>query len=94
MSDDLDRVLCKRCTPQTPHGLAQRIIAQAAARSVRAPMGVMDEIAFMFMVPRPAFALGLSVLLGLFIGFEAGGLTTLADQDFTSFLVVDEGGWL
>lgn len=96
MNDDLDRILCKRCAPQTPRGLAERIIAQAAMRRERGPKALVNEMAMMFVVPRPAFALGFSILLGLLIGFEAGGMTSTVSesQDFASFLVVDEGGWL
>lgn len=93
MTDDLDRLLNKRMTPQAPSNLAHRIAEMAGQKPARRPLNIWDEISAMFIIPRPAVALGFSILLGLFVGFQAGDVSS-TEVDWASSLYVDEGGWL
>ncbi|MEM6780522.1 MAG: hypothetical protein AAF569_01515 [Pseudomonadota bacterium] len=95
MNDDLNQLLNKKYAPDAPSNLAYRIIDAAKNRKNKKPRNVWEELSWMFIVPRPALALGVSVLIGLMIGFQGGSvLDTSLYSDWTSFLIVDEGGWL
>lgn len=94
MTNDLERLLNKRAMPKAPGNLAHRIVEAAAERKARKGMNLWEEVMAMFVIPRPAYAFGLTILLGLFVGFGVGGDITTYTGDWDSFLIIDEGGWL
>lgn len=93
--DDVTKLLSARHTPRAPAGLAERIIFEAVSRiQVLPKRSFWNEFAAMFALPHPSVVLASGVIVGLVMGLQAGdGLTTLG-QDWTSFLDINEGGWL
>lgn len=94
--DDLGTILSHRYAPSVPKDLAERII-HAAVQGVRerpTPNNIWLELGAMFALPHPSVVVAMSVLIGVVVGFQAGdGLVPLG-QDWTSFLEINEGGWL
>jgi hypothetical protein len=102
MNNDIDTLLMARCGVDVPSGLAQRIINMAHPRKTKTERwaDIWADIQFMFVIPRPAYALALAAVFGLLLGFDYPTATESdVHADFTSFLSVDnsdfdEGGWL
>lgn len=95
--DDIDTVLAKRMSvPAARADLAERIIHRAiAAMPLPVRSGtVWTDMLSMLALPHPSVLVAASVILGLMFGVQAGdGLFSL-QQDWTSFLDINEGGWL
>jgi len=94
--EQLNALLSRRYMPRAPHDLAERIIhAAVSGVQVKAPpRNIWAELGAMFALPHPSVVVVTSILLGLAVGLQAGdGLTTLT-QDWSSFLDINEGGWL
>ena len=102
MNDDIDHILMTRRAVDVPEGLAQRIINMATPRTQKSDSwaDIWSDMQAMFVIPRPAYALAMAVLIGLFVGLEDSALNdNTPSTDFTSFLSVasadfDEGNWL
>ena len=111
MFDNLDKLLKTRKTPEAPEGLSARIIAAA----VREKQGVSSadtpvwqtlwvEIESLFIVPRPAFAMAIIVLVlgfGMLLGSsseESDFAATLTPGEVASFMVIEDrfsvGDWV
>ncbi|MCB9989653.1 MAG: hypothetical protein H6868_10045 [Rhodospirillales bacterium] len=89
-NDNLDTILMQRRVPvMASPGLAGRIIAQAVARK---QPSWWEELADMFALPRPAvaFATALVLVAGLALGWEAEGFYWLTQEDWGSFLYINE----
>ena len=102
MNNDIDHILMTRRAVDVPEGLAQRIINMATPhkRKEERWIDIWSDIQAMFVIPRPAYALAMAVVIGLFVGLGDGALNdTVSDADLTSFLSAasadfDEGNWL
>ena len=95
---DLDPLLMQRAVPRAPHDLADRIVY----RAVRTPQvtrltlrGIVSECMSFLVIPRPALAFGLCLMIGLFSGWAS---TQDADAGDTTTQVLDmvviEEDWL
>lgn len=96
LMDELDQILLKRAVPEVPHDLSGRIIRQARAHqlSPRPFRSLFLEIMDFIVLPRPAYAMAFSLCVAMIVGFEAAGGLAFAQQDWSSFLMIDEGEWL
>jgi hypothetical protein len=98
----LDRLLNERYEPAAPEGLAARIVAAAhreqpaaQARGRRIPLsgrlqGWAAEFGEFFLLPRPALAVAVCLIVGAVAGFEAQAQMMPGDIDWSSFLDVNE----
>lgn len=97
MNDDtkLNEILGKRVMTPPSTNLAARIIAAAEMRK-NTPLIyiIIEEIAAMLVIPKPAYAVGACLVFGVMIGMEYGVDTTMINQDLFSFIEVEEGDWL
>lgn len=94
--DELNRVIAHRYAPQAPSNLAERII-HAAMMDVQAggmPRNLWAEIGAMFALPHPSVVMATIVIFGVVIGIQAGDSLIPLGQDWSSFLDINEGGWL
>lgn len=97
--NELDALLARRITPQTPGGLAERIIAAAvtaqsgAQLSGKGRYGRAGTFVHGLLLPRPAFVLTLIFFLGLAVGtgssFFSPTLET-GEYDLSTFLLVGD----
>lgn len=95
-NNTLEVMLARRTVPKARPDLAERIIHAAIAQipARLKPQSLWDEFLGMFALPHPSVMVAAGVLLGLAVGLQAAdGLSSL-QQDWTSFLYVNEGGWL
>lgn len=93
--DDVNTLLSKRYSPAAPQGLAEKIIFKAVTSiQVLPKRSFWNEFGAMFALPHPAVVLACGVILGLVMGLQAGDGLTMLNQDWSSFLDVNEGGWL
>lgn len=100
--DNIDQLLTMRHTPQAPGDLADRIVY----RAVRTPQqssrllgfGFFHELAGLFVIPRPAFALAVCLVIGVGGGWMTTSLPDTATQAATesaSFdMIVMEEDWI
>lgn len=95
--DEINRLLSMRAAPpRAPSNLAERIIHAAISgiAEKQMPRNIWAEIGSLFALPHPSVVVAMSILIGLVVGFQAGdGLAPLG-QDWSSFLDINEGGWL
>lgn len=92
---DINALLSKRYSPKAPQGLAEQIIFRAvSSMQVLPKRSFWNEFAAMFALPHPTVVLACGVLLGLAMGLQAGDGLTMLGQDWSSFLDINEGGWL
>ncbi|PZQ45441.1 MAG: hypothetical protein DI551_07395 [Micavibrio aeruginosavorus] len=92
---DLNRWLSLRAMPPSSGDLAERII-HAAVSQIRekTKLSFWAEVASMITIPHPSVAVATGLVLGLVVGMQTGdGLFAIQD-DWSSFLYVNEGGWL
>lgn len=95
----LEDILARRTAPQTPGGLAERIIAAAAAGQPgmqpagKRQYGWAGTFVHALLLPRPAFVLTLIFCLGLAVGtgssFFSPALDT-GEEDLSTFLLVGD----
>lgn len=92
---DMENMLKRRAVPAASGDLSERIIHAALAHMpVRTRPGFWGELMAMFALPHPSVAIAAGVILGLVLGIQAGdGLFAIQD-DWSSFLYINEGGWL
>ncbi len=101
MKDDLNTLLARRFVPSAPSNLAQSIIAGSLSVSygpaIRLPewLGiVLDNV----IMPRPAVAFALFLILGVVTGIYMEGHAFTDAQNLSSYLQLDEslavGEWL
>ena len=95
--NELNAMLGRRAVPPKARAdLAERII-HAAVSQVQArprPQGIWNEIMSMFVLPHPSVAVAAGIILGLLMGVQAGDGLAVLQQDWSSFLDINEGGWL
>lgn len=94
--DDMNDLLNRRKNPPARSGLAERII-HAALQHPQEKMRASDvwnEILAMLAIPHPSVAVAAGIVLGLMMGMEASDGLSILQQDWSSFLVINEGGWL
>lgn len=100
---DIDQWLLMRHTPKTPDDLADRIVHRAVRTSQRTSRrtfasGWFQEMAELFIVPRPAFALAVCLVIGVGGGWMTTALpdtTMQATTETTSFdVIVMEEDWI
>lgn len=94
--DELDRLLSQRSVPRPRADLAERIIHAAVSHIQERPRakGFWNELLDMLVLPHPSVAVAAGVILGLVVGAQAGDGLFILQQDWSSFLYVNEGGWL
>jgi hypothetical protein len=99
MYEDLDHILQRRAVPEVPHGLAEQIIAAAARMEKAGPRrrrmvtDLWQGFAEMFVLPQPAFALAIVLVIGLTLGLNGQVQSLLADEGddlMTSFALADD----
>ena len=94
---NIDAFLMKRAVPPAADShLAERIIHAALASIPQRmrPQSLWADFISMFAIPHPAMLAVAGIILGLLVGLDTGdGLFSL-QQDWASFLDVNEGGWL
>lgn len=95
--DKLSEMLRARyMPPQAPSNLAERII-HAAMQDLQArqmPRNLWAEISVMFALPHPSVVMATLVIFGVVVGIQAGDSLIPLGQDWSSFLDINEGGWL
>lgn len=95
--DELDTMLLRRAAPPSPRRNFAEDIIHAALTHPRARAQALTfwgEFTSMFAIPHPSVAVAAGIILGLVMGVQAGDGMTLLQQDWTSFLDINEGGWL
>lgn len=94
--DELDTILTRRAVPKARADLAERIIHAAVSQIQERPRlnTFWNELLAMFAVPHPSVAVAAGVLIGIVVGMQAGDGLFVLQQDWSSFLYVNEGGWL
>jgi hypothetical protein len=92
--DDDMTTMMNRYKPQAPKDLAERIIFQAVSSIPQAPRNFWAEFSGMFTLPHPSYVMAAAIVLGLAVGLQAGDGLTMLGQDWSSFLEINEGGWL
>lgn len=91
MNDDVETMIQNRTVPPHSPDLAMRIMAAARAQSP----SLFREMMMMFVMPKPAYALAASLILGLVFGTiidfgtTASSVDTLSQADVLFYL--DEG---
>jgi len=101
MNDDTDfnKILEKQKIIAPSTNLSARIIA-AANREENIPLWaiIMREFTTMFIIPRPAYAVALTLVFGLILGLQAEAEQFALSQDWLSFMDVSaystEENWL
>ncbi|MCB1562009.1 MAG: hypothetical protein KDJ75_00390 [Alphaproteobacteria bacterium] len=97
--DVLDNLLTRRAVPQTPGGLAERIIEAAAASqsgvqvAAKPQYGWIGTFVHGLLLPRPAFVLTLIFCLGLAVGTSSSFFSPALDtgeDDLSTFLLVGD----
>jgi hypothetical protein len=102
-SDEQLNQLLNRVTPVPPSSnLAERIIAQAriepelsASETARETEGFFKQMMRNFILPKPAYALACSMLLGVFLGWQntdvSDGFTQSSsiDDDISSLFIAE-----
>lgn len=95
MDKEFENILNSRNVPEAPGNLAYRIIEAAkqkpktqAAGSVSGPFW--DMFAEMFILPKPAVALALALLVGLTLGFGSMNPAEVQLQDLSSLLQIED----
>lgn len=94
--DEIDMLLSQRKIPAMSAGLSERIIHAALQSKQGRAQGVnlWNEILAMLAVPHPSVAVAAGILLGMVMGIQASDGLSILDQDWSSFLFINEGGWL
>ncbi len=95
-NNELDVLLSRRAAPPKARAdLAERII-HAAVSQIREKrsQNFWDDFMAMFAIPHPSVAVATGIILGLVVGIQASDGLTILQQDWSSFLYVNEGGWL
>lgn len=93
--DELNRILMERAIPKPSSNLIYRISQHAEDMTRRKSnhISLMDQILRMLVIPKPAYATAVCLVLGLAIGFYNGGADATS-QDWFLFLELEEEGWL
>lgn len=96
---DIDHLLKQRGLPHAPHDLADRILY----RAVRTPQmtkltwqGMANECLALLLVPRPALAFGLCLMIGVGSGWlstQSANAETMPDNTQALNMVVIEESW-
>lgn len=94
--DEIDKILSRRAAPPKCEGLAERIIHAAVSQIQDRPraQGFWNEVMAMLVLPHPSVAVATGIILGIVVGMQAGDGLYILRQDWSSFLYVNEGGWL
>jgi hypothetical protein len=95
--DELNNLLNKRAVPPRARAdLAERIIHAAISQTQERPraQNFWNELMQMFAIPHPSVAVAAGIILGLMMGIQAGDGLAVLQQDWSSFLYINEGGWL
>lgn len=98
--DELDTLLSKRAAPpRASSDLAERIIFAAVSAMPHHThedhaRGWWDDLMAMIAVPHPSVVVAAGIILGLLMGVQAGDGLAVLQQDWSSFLEINEGGWL
>ena len=101
MYEDVDKVLYRRAVPEAPYGLAERIIAASlrleTARQENGRITLSDlwqAFRDMFVIPQPAYALALALMVGLTMGVTGQAQVLMvdepADQVAQTFALADD----
>lgn len=96
-NNDLAILLSRRAAPpDAAPDLAERIIRKAMTQMRENPraQNLWNELLAMFAIPHPSVAVAAGIILGLMVGVQASDGLTVLQQDWSSFLYVNEGGWL
>ena len=84
----------RKPAPSPRPDLADRIIHAALSHVPARRPGFWGELAAMFALPHPSVAIAAGVVLGLVLGIQAGDGLLVFQDDWSSFLYINEGGWL
>lgn len=96
-TNEAEMILARRAAPPASRAdLAERIIHAAVSTLQDRPRAVSlwNEFLSMFALPHPSVAVATVIILGIAIGSQAGDGLFVLQQDWSSFLYVNEGGWL
>ncbi len=92
----LDDVLRERFVPEMPSNLAYRIIEAAKPRDSERGLtlaGIGRVFAEIFVIPQPAFAMVVILVLGMYVGTsyvsEQNMETKMVHENFSSFITAD-----
>lgn len=92
MNDNVNfnRILEGRSVTPSLSNLSERIIAAAAVQN-NTPLWIiiMQELSAMFILPRPAYAMAFTLILGVVLGLQAETEQLSSAQDWLSFMSVD-----
>ncbi len=96
--DNLNEWLNKRMTPKVRPDLAERIIFTALHSGQEPPPAawgaIWKDLMSMVVIPHPSVVVATGIILGIVIGMQTGEGLSMLEQDWSSFLDVNEGGWL
>ena len=95
--DELNQLLARHKVPMARPDLAERIIHAAISQPQEKPRRAStwwNDVLSMFVLPHPSVAVVTGVLFGLVVGMQASDGLTVLQQDWSSFLYINEGGWL
>ena len=94
--DDMNKMMKARYMPKAPEGLAERIIFAAilGLQEIPARRNFWSELSTMFALPHPSVVVACGVLIGVAVGLQASDSLTILNQDWSSFMEINEGGWL
>ena len=97
MIDDkrLESILMKRDIPAPSTNLAHRITAAAMPSKEKKfdKFSITEQLLRLLVIPKPAYATSLLLVLGIAIGFYTNDTESL-NQDWFSFLETQEEDWL
>lgn len=101
VNNDFEDVLMRRMVPPARSNLAERIIAAAPVKpqtSYRGWKGWIEDIAELFVLPKPAYALATVLLIGVLAGWSAMPSRDDTQDSISSYLYMNEvlnmGEWL
>ena len=95
--NEMNMILSRRAAPPKARtDLAERIIHAAVSTVQERPraQNFWNELMTMLAIPHPSVAVAAGVVLGLVMGVQASDGLTVLQQDWSSFLYINEGGWL
>ncbi len=97
MYEDVNKILERRAVPEAPFGLAERIIAASLRLETPRKITLADlwqAFTDMFVIPQPAYALALLLMIGLTAGITGQAQAFFddapSDKMAASFALADE----
>ncbi len=96
--DRLEKLLNTRAVPEAPYGMAEQIIAMAAAiprettRIIKLPQKPwFADLLQQLMIPKPALVFACMLILGIMIGIDMGTPADAASSDWSNLFGSGDG---